>query len=149
MEFQYNSALKTMGTRAAQLITELNERRRSTITLADVESITGLPQATARSLVSKVRRRGLVTRLKPGLYSLVPFELGRATEHVGDPYLLAEDIIGDQAHYLSHASALELHRMVTQPTSRSTLRASIPYGRRLWVATTIASSASRHSRYSA
>jgi predicted transcriptional regulator of viral defense system len=105
-----------MGSRAAQLITELNERRRSTFTLADVESITGLPPATARSLVSKARRRGLITRLKPGLYSLVPFELGRATEHVGDPYLLAEDIVGDQAHYLSHASALELHRMVTQPT---------------------------------
>ncbi len=77
--FSITLPLKTMGTRAAQLITELNERRRSTFTLADVESITGLPQATARSLVSKVRRRGLVTRLKPGLYSLVPFELGRAT----------------------------------------------------------------------
>jgi len=116
MEFQYNSTLKTMGSRAAQLITELNERRQSTFTLADVESITGLPQAAARSLVSKARRRGLVTLLKPGLYSLVPFELGHATEHVGDPYLLAEDLIGDQTHYLSHASALELHRMVTQPT---------------------------------
>lgn len=116
MEHQYNPSLKTMGSRAAQLITELNERRRLTFTLADVESITGLSQASARSLISKMRRRGLVTRLKPGLYNLVPFELGHATEHIGDPYLLAEDLIGYQPHYLSHASALELHRMATQPT---------------------------------
>src|SRR3546814_2950558 len=33
---------KTLGPRAAQLFTELNELRRSTFTLADVESITGL-----------------------------------------------------------------------------------------------------------
>jgi predicted transcriptional regulator of viral defense system len=105
-----------MGPRTAQLITELNERRRTSFTLADVESITGLTHVNARSLVSKARRRGLIARLKPGLYSLVPFELGHATEHVGDPYLLAEDLIGDQPHYLSHASAFELHRMVTQPT---------------------------------
>jgi predicted transcriptional regulator of viral defense system len=116
MDGQYNSILKTVGPRAAQLITELYERRRSTFTLSEIENITGLSKTSARSLVSKARKRGLVTRLKPGLYSLVPFELGRATEHIGNPYLLAEEIIGDQPHYISHASAFELHRMVTQPT---------------------------------
>jgi predicted transcriptional regulator of viral defense system len=115
MKLQYNTSLKTIGPRAAQLITELYERRRPTFTLSEVESITGLSKPAARSLISKARKRGLVTRLKPGLYSLVPLELGRATEHVGNPYLLAEEIIGNQPHYISHGSAFELHRMVTQP----------------------------------
>jgi predicted transcriptional regulator of viral defense system len=115
VEHQYNQA-KTVGPRTAQLITELYERRRSTFTLSDVESITGLSKAAASSLISKAHKRGLVTRLRSGLYSLVPFELGRATEHVGNPYILAEEVVGKQVHYVSHASAFELHRMVTQPS---------------------------------
>jgi predicted transcriptional regulator of viral defense system len=107
--------LKTVGPRAAQLLTELNERRHPTFTLADVVKITGLKPGSARSLIHKAQTRGLVTRLKPGLYNLVPFELGRATEHVGDPYLIARDLVKDDQYFLSHGTALELHRMVTQP----------------------------------
>ncbi|MBI4311118.1 MAG: type IV toxin-antitoxin system AbiEi family antitoxin domain-containing protein [Chloroflexi bacterium] len=105
---------KTLGARSAQLVTELNELRKSTFTLADVRAITGLSPEAARNLVHKARQRGLVTRLKPGLYNLVPFELGRATEHVDSPYLIAREIAGDASYFLSHGTAFELHRMVTQ-----------------------------------
>ena len=107
--------MKTLGPRAAQLIIELNELHRSTFTLADVGSITGLSASSARNLVHKAGQRGLVTRLKPGLYNLVPFELGRATEHIGSPYLIARELAGTAPSFLSHGTALELHRMVTQP----------------------------------
>lgn len=106
---------KTLGPRSAQLLTELHERRRSTFTLADVTSITGLSPVAARNLVHKAQQRGLVTRLKPGLYNLVPFELGRATEHVDSPYLIARELAGEALYFLSHGTAFELHRMVTQP----------------------------------
>ena len=116
MSAKYHLRTKTLGPRAAQLFTDLNELRRSTFTLADVGSITGLSAASARNLVHKARQRGLVTRLKPGLYNLVPFELGRATEHIESPYLIARELAGAAPYFLSHATALELHRMVTQPT---------------------------------
>lgn len=112
---KHHFQLKTLGPRAAQLFTDLHERRRTTFTLADVASITGLPAASARSLVHKAQQRGLVTRLKPGLYNLVPFELGRATEHVDSPYLIARELAGTAHYFLSHGTAMELHRMVTQP----------------------------------
>ena len=115
MSVKYHSQAKTLGPRAAQLFTELNELRRSTFTLADVESITGLSAAAARNLVHKAQQRGLMTRLKPGLFNLVPFELGRATEHVGSPYLIASELAGTAPYFLSHGTAFELHRMVTQP----------------------------------
>jgi predicted transcriptional regulator of viral defense system len=83
--------------------------------LSDVESITGLSGAAARNLVHKARHRGLVTRLKPGLFTLVPFELGRATEHVDNPYVIAKELAGAAPYFLSHATAFELHRMLTQP----------------------------------
>ena len=113
---KYNFQSKTLGPRAAQLFTELNERRRSTFTLVDVQSITSLSAAAARNLVHKAQQRGLMTRLKPGLYNLVPFQLGWATEHIESPYLIARELAGAAPYFLSHGTALELHRMVTQPT---------------------------------
>lgn len=94
---------------------ELNERRQAIFSLADVTDITGLSLASARSLVAKAEARGIVTRLKPGLYNLVPFQQGRDTSHVSDPYLIAKTLVGDASYFISHGSALELHRMVTQP----------------------------------
>lgn len=116
MSTKYQTISKTMGPRAAQLITELNEMHRSTFTLADVVGITGLSAASARNLVHKTQLHGVVTRLKPGLFNLVPFELGRATEHVDSPYLIAQALAGKSFFCLSHGTAFELHRMVTQPS---------------------------------
>ena len=115
MTNKYHASFKTLGPRAAQLFTELNEQRRTTFALSDVEAITHLSASSARNLVHKAQQRGLVTRLKPGLYNLVPFELGRATEHIGSPYLIAREVAGNAPYYLSHGTALELHRMLTQP----------------------------------
>ena len=115
MTNRYHISFKTLGPRAAQLFTELNEQRRTTFAVSDVQAITHLSASSARNLVHRAQRRGLVTRLKPGLYNLVPFELGRATEHIGSPYLIAREVAGNAPYYLSHGTALELHRMLTQP----------------------------------
>jgi predicted transcriptional regulator of viral defense system len=69
----------------------------------------------AKHFVNKAERRGLVTRLQSGLYTLVPFELSRETEYVGDPYVIAHELVRRRKYFVSHASAMELHRMVTQP----------------------------------
>ena len=105
---------KTLGPRSSTLWVELNERGHTTFSLRDVEEITGVRGTSARTLIHKAERRGLVTRLRSGLYTLVPFELGRTTEYVGDPYVIAREMCEGQPYFLSHA-AMELHRMVTQP----------------------------------
>ena len=120
MNTEYNSnpvlpRSKTLGPRSSALWVELNERGKTAFSLRDVEEITGLQGSSARTLIHKAERRGLVTRLRAGLYTLVPFELGRATEYVGDPYVIAREMCEGRPYFLSHASAMELHRMVTQP----------------------------------
>lgn len=107
--------LKTVGSRTAQLMTALYESGQTTFTHADVESITGLPPASARSLIRHAVARGVVSRLEPGLFVLVPPELGRATEFAGNPYIIARQLAAAAEYFISHASAMELHRMVTQP----------------------------------
>lgn len=115
MSTEHQTSFKTLGPQSALLIVELNERNKTTFNLRDVEEITGLQGSSARSLIHKASKRGLITRLQPGLYTLVPFELGRATEYVGDPYVIAKELCGGKDYFLSHASAMELHRLVTQP----------------------------------
>jgi predicted transcriptional regulator of viral defense system len=93
----------------------LHERGRPVFRLADAADITGLGEASVRSFVRKLVDRGVAARLQPGLYTLVPFELGRAREYLGNPYVVARELMGGKVHYLSHASAMDIHGMVTQP----------------------------------
>jgi predicted transcriptional regulator of viral defense system len=106
---------KTVGSRTAQLMTALYESGQATFTHSDVERITGLPPASVRSLIRHAVDRGVVSRLEPGLFVLVPPELGRATEFGGNPYIVARHLAAGAEYFISHSSAMELHRMVTQP----------------------------------
>ena len=115
MDEKYHHPFKTMGKRWAHLITELNERACPTFTVADIADITGLSRAASRSLAHQGCRRGLATRLKPGLYNLVPFQMGRARRFVCDPRLIARDMAGPHKHYLSHGTAFDMHGMLGQP----------------------------------
>ncbi len=108
-------AYKTLGAAAANFVMALHERNRTLFTLEDATEITGLREASARSFVRKLVNRGVATRLKPGLFHLVPFELGREREYVGNPLLVAKAVGGGKDYYLSHATAMEIHQMVTQP----------------------------------
>lgn len=115
MRRQDTSNRKTLGPRAATLVTALHERNRTLFTLEDVIAITGLGEASARSFVRKLVNRGVAARLKPGLFVLVPFELGREREYVGDPLLVARALVSNTDYHLSHDTAMEIHQMVTHP----------------------------------
>jgi len=107
---------KTLGSQAARLVTELYERGTALFSHADVEGITGLQPKSARNFVASLVRRGIATRLKPGLFILVPFELGREKEYLGNPLVVARELAGaGDDHYVSHVSAMDVHQMVTQP----------------------------------
>jgi predicted transcriptional regulator of viral defense system len=110
-----NEPTKTLGPQAARLVAILHERGRPLFTHADTQDITGLTAKSARNLVAGLVNRGLATRLKPGLFILVPFELGRERDYLGNPYVVARELADSPDYYVSHASAMELHQMVTQP----------------------------------
>ncbi len=111
----HNIPIKTAGRQTATLLAGLYDRSQYTLTLADAQEITGLSSHLASSLLHKAVRRGLFSRLKPGVFVIVPPELGSNTEYSGDPYLTAGRLAGRAPCFISHASAMEIHRMVTQP----------------------------------
>jgi predicted transcriptional regulator of viral defense system len=115
MTTKQKSLSKTLGPKSALLVTALHERGRPIFNLTDTRGITGLKGTSARTLVHKLVGRGVATRLRPGVFQLVPPELGRESEYLGNPYVVARELMAGKPHYLSHASAMDIHNMVTQP----------------------------------
>ena len=115
MHAKKDEASKTLGHQAARLVAELHDRGSALFSNADVEEITGLAPKSARNFVAALVRRGVATRLKPGLFILVPFELGREKEYLGNPLVVARELAGGSDYFVSHATAMGVHQMVTQP----------------------------------
>jgi predicted transcriptional regulator of viral defense system len=110
-----DNTAKTLGTQSARLIVALYESKREIFDLEDVRRLTGLSHPSARSLVRKLVQRGLATRLKPGLFQLVPLQMGAERQYVGNPYVVARELVHGDKYYISHASAMDIHGMLTQP----------------------------------
>jgi predicted transcriptional regulator of viral defense system len=115
LQTKQNQPLKTLGPQAARLVAELHERGKTLFTHADVEKITSLRPKSARNFTASLVHRGVASRLKPGLFILVPFELGHKRDYLGNPYVVARELVGSPDYYVSHSSAMDIHQMLTQP----------------------------------
>lgn len=115
MHMKYNFPAKTIGPKIAFLLAELHEQQRMIFSVRDVEKITGMNSNSARTLTTRLVSRGLATRIKPGMFILVPSELGHEREYLGNPYVVAAEIAGGENYFISHSSAMDIHQMVTQP----------------------------------
>ena len=110
-----NNKLKTLGPQAAHLVVTLYEQNKPIFRLKEVQKILRLDEVSSRNFVRKLVNRGVVTRLKPGLFILVPFELGKEAEYIGNPFVVAREIMSGKDYFLSYATAMEIHGGVTQP----------------------------------
>jgi len=120
MSIRYNreKATKTLGPKASLLVTTLYEKSRTIFRLRDVMDILKMDNRKAANFIRKLVDRGVVARLRPGLYALIPFEIGTSREYAGNPYLIARALVGGKDYYVSHGSAMEIHGMTTQPQFR-------------------------------
>ena len=115
MRSKDNPRKKRFGPKTTRLVRALYERNRPVFRLKEVQEILHIDGPSSRNLVRKMVNRGIAARLKPGLFILVPPELGEAREHMGSPLVVAREIAGGSPYYLSHATAMEIHGMLTQP----------------------------------
>jgi predicted transcriptional regulator of viral defense system len=115
-----NSILKTLGPHAALLVITLYSQNRPVFHFEEAEKILG-GRSRASKALSQLVNHGVVTRLKAGTFRLVPFELGFEREYLGNPYVVARELIlgrrkdFKEGYYISYGAAFELHQIVTQP----------------------------------
>jgi predicted transcriptional regulator of viral defense system len=120
MHLNNEHLLKTLGPLAARLVATLYQHNRPIFHFKEAEDILN-GRAPATKVLAQLINHGVVVRLKPGSFRLVPFELGFEREYLGNPYVVAKELAvlankeADNAYYLSHGSAFDLHQMATQP----------------------------------
>ena len=82
------------------------------------EAENALPQSSKsalKELLSDMVKRGLLMRLRKGLYYIIPYEQ-EADSFMPDWHLVAEHITRDANHYIGYYSALQIHNLITQPS---------------------------------
>jgi predicted transcriptional regulator of viral defense system len=71
-------------------------------------------QDAVKQLLSNMTKRGLLMRVKEGLYYVIPFEQDAAT-FMPDWHLLTQFLVGGADYYIGYFSALQIHSLTTQP----------------------------------
>lgn len=82
------------------------------------EAFKALPESkdsTVRELLSNMTKRGLLMRLKEGVYYIIPYEADSET-FMPDWHLIPGHIVKDAEYYIGYYSALQIHGLITQPS---------------------------------
>jgi len=107
---------KYISTQSGELLAYFNEQ--SIACFDSSQAFKALPRvkdSTIRELLSDMTRRGLLMRLKDGVYYIIPYEQN-AELFMPDWHLIAEYLARGTNHYIGYYSALELHNLITQPS---------------------------------
>jgi predicted transcriptional regulator of viral defense system len=80
-----------------------------------MEALQGIAPNAARQLLSDMVKRGVLMRIKNGLYYIIPFDQDPET-FMPDWHLLAGPLTKGYDYYIGYYSALQLHQLITQPS---------------------------------
>lgn len=107
---------KNISTQSNELLLYLRESNRNWFGLDIAKEALKYSTDTAiKKLLSDMVKRGLLMRLKRGIYYVIPYE-----EHpdcyIPDWHLLAEPLVEGVDYYIGYYSAMEIHNLITQPS---------------------------------
>ncbi len=107
---------KTLSSQSAEVIRHFTSLSQSGFTLAEVTTFLNHSSGDAvRKLMRDMVNRGLLLRLKDGVYWMIPYEQD-ASNYFPDWRLVAGHLVGKANYYIGYYSALELHGLITQPS---------------------------------
>jgi predicted transcriptional regulator of viral defense system len=109
---------KTLSFQSSGLLQKLNQDNSSFFSLAKAyELLSGSSKPAVRRLLSDMTERGLLLRLKNGLFCIIPYDQNPST-YFPNWHLIAEHLAADANFYIGYYSAMEIHSLVTQPSLR-------------------------------
>ena len=107
---------KFISTQSNEILTYFNQMDRVCFDYS--EATKALPHSSKsalKELLSNMVKRGLLMRLKKGLYYIIPYEQ-EADAFMPDWHLIAEHLTKGTEHYIGYYSALQIHNLITQPS---------------------------------
>lgn len=107
---------KHISIQSSKLLSYFNKRDRYCFSYDEAFKV--LPESgesAVKELLSDMTKRGLLMRLKEGVYYIIPYERD-AESFMPDWHLIAEFIVKDANYYIGYYSALQIHNLITQPS---------------------------------
>lgn len=106
---------KNLSFQATKLLDKLIETKQFCFSIDMAYQL--LPNSNTNAvkrLLSDMAKRGLLMRVKEGVYYVIPFEQDPKT-FMPDWHLLSQYLVGDAEYYIGYFSALQIHSLTTQP----------------------------------
>ena len=107
---------KYISTQSNEILSYFNSK--GLVCFDSKAAIKALPESkenTIRELLSDMTKRGLLMRLKEGVYYIIPYEENAET-FMPDWHLIVKYLVKDAKHYIGYYSALQVHNLITQPS---------------------------------
>ncbi len=107
---------KYISTQSNELLSYFNGQNRNCFDYSlAYKALPDSKSSAVRELLSDMTKRGLLMRLKEGVYYIIPYEQNAET-FMPDWHLIAEQLVNDAKHYIGYYSALQIHNLITQPS---------------------------------
>ena len=107
---------KYISTQSNELLSYFNGKNKACFDYSDAfDAMPDSKESTLRELLSDMTKRGLLMRLKDGVYYIIPYE-ANAENFMPDWHLIAEDLVNNAQYYIGYYSALQIHNLITQPS---------------------------------
>lgn len=107
---------KNISTQSSKILNYFNKIDQKSFNYEEVKK--ALPNSNynaLKELLSDMVKRGLLMRLKKGLYYIIPYEQD-SESFMPDWHLLAAILTKGTQHYIGYYSAMQIHNLVTQPS---------------------------------
>ncbi len=109
---------KFISTQSNALLSYFYEQNRNCFDYSLVhKAVPGAKAGAIRELLSAMTKRGLLMRVKDGVYYIIPYDQNAET-FMPNWHLLAEHLVNDARHYIGYYSALQIHNLITQPSMK-------------------------------
>lgn len=107
---------KYISTQSNELLSYFYEQKRAGFTYNEaVKAMPDSKEGTLRELLSDMTKRGLLMRLKDGVYYIIPYE-ANADTFMPEWHLIAGHLVNDAKYYIGYYSALQIHNLIVQPS---------------------------------
>lgn len=108
--------IKNISTKSSKILTYFNELGQECFSYADaVKVLPNSSNSALKELLSDMVKRGLLMRLKKGLYFIIPYEKD-AKSFMPDWHIIAQCLTKGDDYYIGYYSALQIHNLITQPS---------------------------------
>lgn len=107
---------KTLSSQSARIIKHFTDINQAGFTLKEVSDlVTESSRDAVKKLMRDMVNRGLLLRLKDGVYYIIPYDQDAET-YFPNSHLISKYLVSEAEYYIGYYSAMEIHSLITQPS---------------------------------